>query len=99
MKYKGNVSVGQSEGCNFTEFPINNPQLRRKKKRKKGPRVYSRTIQSIFEAYSYTVFYVSDGLALFSLYFRCLYTCVQILYKYVIFKILNKEMRVCQLKM
>lgn len=80
MKYKGNVSVGQSEGCNFTEFPINYPQLRRKKKGG-GPRVYSRTIQGIFEAYSYTVFHVSDGLALFSLYFRCLYTCVQILYQ------------------
>ena len=33
MKYKGNVT-GSCEGSNFTEFPINNPQFRIKKKKK-----------------------------------------------------------------
>lgn len=79
MKYKGNVSVDHVKDAILLKFPINNPQLRRGKK--KRPRVYSRTMQGIFEAYSYTVFYVSDGLELFYLYFRCFYTCVQILYQ------------------
>ena len=97
MKYKGNVT-GSCEGSNFTEFPINNPQFRIKKK--KRPRVYSRSIQDIFEAYSYTVFYVFDGLAVFFIYILDVFTLVYKSYTtYVIFKILKKEMRVCQLKM
>lgn len=55
--------------------------LFREKKKKGGGLEFIPTIQGIFEAYSYTVFYVSDGLALFLYILDVFYTCVQILYQ------------------